>query len=153
MLDQIVVIVLPAAGNDSDAFRPQHFQHCHHRDGGAAAAQHQGLLAPDINAAFFHQTFKTVGIGIVAIEAAVRTADNGVHAADAPGGFRQFGAIGQDRLFVGDGHVDAVPIAVFQKVLQLLRLPLKELIIIIGKHAVNGRGIAVPQLLSKQTAF
>ena len=153
MLGQIAVIVLPAPGDDGDAFRPQHFQHRHHRDGGAAAAQHQSLLAPDVNAAFFHQAFKAVGVGIVAIEAAVRAADNGVHAADAPGGVRQFGAVGQNRLFVGDGHVDAVPGAVFQKILQLLRLPLKELIIIIGKHAVNGRGIAVPQLLSKQTAF
>ena len=153
MLGQIVVIVLAAPGDDSDAFRPQRFQHRHHRDGGAAAAQHQGLPALNLDAAFSHQTLKAVGVGIVAVETAVRAADNGVHAADAPGSVRQFGAVGQDGLLVGDGHVDAVPIAVFQKVLQLLRLPLEELIIIIGKHAVNGRGIAVPQLLSKQTAF
>ena len=153
VLIQIVVIVLAAPGDDSDACCPQHFQHRHHRDGGAAAAQHQGLFALNLDAAFFHQAFKAIGVGIVAIEAAVRAADNGVHAADAPGGVRQFGAVGKDSLFVGDGHIDAVPIAVFQKILQLLRLPLKELIIITGKHAVNGRGIAVSQLLSKQTAF
>ena len=153
MRGQIVVIVLATPGDDSDAFRPQHFQHRHRHDRGAAAAQHQGLPALNLDAAFSHQTLKAVGVGIVAVETAVRAADNGVHAADAPGGVRQFGAVGQDGLLVGDGHVDAVPIAVFQKVLQLLRLPLEELIIIIGKHAVNGRGIAVPQLLPKQTAF
>ena len=123
---QIAVMVLAAAGDDQHlpGFPlPQH-PAGHHR--GAAASQDQGLLPLGVDAVSLKEPGKTVGVGIVAVDAAVRTAQKGVDAADLPGGVGERVAEEQHALLVGDGHVQALPFSFPQEVFQLLRLPLEE---------------------------
>ena len=146
VLLKVIVVILTAAGYDGDAAGPQPFQHRHHGDGGTAAAQHQGLFATDIYAAFLHQALKAVGVGVVPKEAAVRAADYGVHAAYLFSQGAQLPAVGQHSFLIGNGDVYSVPVPVEKEVLQLFRLTLKELIAVVGEHTMDGRGVAVAQL-------
>ena len=76
---QVIVVVGAAAGDDGDA-GPQLFQGGLYRDGSAAAAQHQGLFPGGVNAAAADHVEKAVKVCVVAVEGAVRAADDGVDA-------------------------------------------------------------------------
>ena len=76
---QIVVVVLPLAGDDGHAARAHLLEHGTDRRGGAAGAEHERLFAIDLNAARPDHTGKAVGIGVVAVQRAVLAPDQHVH--------------------------------------------------------------------------
>ena len=76
---QIVVVVLPLAGDDGHAARAHLLEHGTDRRGGAAGAEHERLFAIDLNAARPDHTGKAVGIGVVAVQRAILAPDQHVH--------------------------------------------------------------------------
>ena len=117
---QVLIVVRAAAGDHSDAGCAQLPQYGAHRHRSAAAAQYQGLFAPDGDTALQRHAAEAEIIGIVAVKRAVRPADQRVYAAQQPGLRRKRIASGGRKLFIGDGHIQPVPWAVLQKIVQLL---------------------------------
>ena len=76
---QIFIVVRAAAGDDGD-MSAQLFQRGLHRNGCTAAAQHQRLLSGGRDPTAAHHIEKAVKIGVVAVQRAVRPADDGVDA-------------------------------------------------------------------------
>ena len=152
MAGQIAVIILSLPGNDGDAFRPQVLKHRADRHRGPAAAEDKGFFPADPNPAPGHKLFKAVSVGIVPVYAAVGAAHEGIDAADRRRFLRKRRAEGDNGLFIGNGHVQPVPVPFFQEILKLLRAFLIELIFIVRKLAVNGGRIAVAQLFPQKAA-
>ena len=119
---KVFVVIPAAAGDDRDFGRAQLFQHGAGSGGGAAAAQHQRFFAANGHAGVRHQTFQTERIGVVAVQGAVTAPYQRVDAADGFGGIGQLCTVGDDRLFIGNGHIQPVKAAALQKIAQLLRL-------------------------------
>ena len=149
---QIGIVVRAAAGDDSD-MGAQLLQRGLYRNGRAAAAQHQRLLPGGRDPAAAHHVEKAVEIGVVAVQRAVRPADDGVDALQRRGRVRQFRAIGNHRFFIGDGDIQAVPAAGGQKAAQTLSGDFKEPVVVIAQLMVNHGGVAVAQRLAQQTAM
>ena len=80
-------------------------------------------------------------------------AHDGVDGTQLPRQRRQFIQIGDDRLLVGNGHIDAGKAFTFQKSFNFFRLLFKYDIGIVPKPGVNLRGIAVPQLPAQKSAL
>ena len=125
-----------------------------------AALQEQGLTLEAIflTHAHFdhilaaHEVLEAEGIGIVAVERAVRPADEHVHAAELLRDRRELGAVRDDRLFIRDGHVERVEIAAGQKRRQVLWRDLIEPVGIVRELRVDGRRIAVAELFAQKSA-
>ena len=100
-----------------------------------------------------HEVLETKGVGVVAVERAVRPADEHVHAAELLRDRRELGAVRDDRLFIRDGHVERVEIAAGQKRRQVLRRDLIEPVGIVGELRVDGRRVAVAELSTKQSIY
>jgi len=150
---EVGVIVLPIAGDDDDLARLLLFERVHHRGGSAAAAEHEHLFRARREYRAAQQLFKAVDVRIVAVERSVGAADDRIDAAD---GARRFGELIAERrgaLFVGDRNVQRVKIALPKEGLHFLRFGLIELILIVAEHGVDGRGIAVAELLSEKSAM
>ena len=120
--------------------------------GRAAVAEHEHLLPRNVDAAVTHEVLEAEGVGIVAVERAVRPADEHVHAAELLRDRRELGAVRDDRLFIRDGHVERVKIAAGQKCRQSLRRDLIEPVGIVGELRVDGRRIAVAELFAQKSA-
>ena len=152
MAGKVFVIVFSGAGDHDDlgALLPQH---AHGGIGSAAAAQHQRLFPGHLQSAFLQHGLEAEIVGVVADEAPVRTADNGIHGPQLPGGGGELVQKGNHGFLIGDGHIQAGKGAVFQEVFHFLRLFFKQLIAVIAEKAVNLGGIAVPQLTAQQSAF
>ena len=150
---EVGVIVLPIAGDDDDLARLLLFERVHHRGGSAAAAEHEHLFRARREHRAAQQLFKAVDVRIVAVERSVGAADDRIDAAD---GARRFGELVANRrgaLFVGDRDVQRVKIALPKEGLHILRFGLIELILIVAEHGMDGRRIAVAELLSEKSAM
>ena len=106
----------------------------------------------DVDAAVAHEVLEAEGIGIVAVERAVRPADEHVHAAELARDRRELGAVRDDRLLIRNGHIERVKIAAGQKRRQSFRRDLIEPVGIVGELRVNGRRIAVAELFAQKSA-
>ena len=148
---EIRVVVLAAAGDDRHA-RAKLREHGLNGCGRAAVSEHERLLPGDVHTAAAHKVFKAEGIGIVAVERAVRPADEHVHTAELLRDRRERGTIRDDRLLIRDGHVERVKIAAGQKRRKRVRRDLIELIGIVRKLCVDGRRIAVAELFAQKSA-
>ena len=91
-------------------------------------------------------------VGVVPQQRPVQLLDHGVHTADGRSGLGEIVADGQHGGLIRDGHVQALKIPGPDKIAQLVRGDLKELIVIVPKKGMQFRGIAMPQLLSQQSA-
>ena len=111
---------------------------------------------PQITAAMAKNAAQLAGIAHavrhVAAELAVLIY-NGVHAADAPGLGGELPAVGDDRLLIGDGHVQSLELPPLQKGTKLLGGQLHQPVIVVPQPAVDGRGKAVAQLLPDEAVF
>ena len=148
---EIRVVVLAAAGDDRHA-RAKLREHGLNGRGRAAVSEHEHLLPGDVHTAAAHKVFKAEGVGIVAVERAVRPADKHVYAAELLRDRRELGAVRDDRLLIRDGHVERVKIAAGQKRRECVRRDLIEPVGIVRKLRVNGRRIAVAELFAQKSA-
>ena len=148
---KILVIIRPVAGDDRHV-RAELLEHGLNGRGRAAVAEHKRLLPRDVDAAVAHEVLEAEGIGIVAVERAVRPADEHVHAAEPARDRRELGAVRDDRLLIRDGYVERVKIAAGQKRRQVLRRDLIEPVGIVGELRVDGRRIAVAELFAQKSA-
>ena len=148
---EIVVVIRPVAGDDRHA-RAELLEHGLNGRGRAAVAEHERLLPRNVDAAVTHEVLEAEGIGIIAIERAVRPADEHVHAAELLRDRRELGAVRDDRLFIRDGHVERVEIAAGQKRRQVLRRDLIEPVGIVRELRVDGRRVAVAELFAQKSA-
>ena len=153
MAGEVGIVVLPLAGDDNDLARLLLFERIHHRSGRAAAAEHEHLFGARGEHRAAQQFFKAVNVRVVAVELAVGAADDRIDAADGARRFRKLVAERCGALFVRDRDVQRVKIALPQEGFHVLRLGLIELILIVAEHGVDGRGIAVAELLSKKSAM
>ena len=135
---EIVVVIRPVAGDDRHV-RAELLEHGLNGRGRAAVAKHERLLPRDVDAAVTHEVLEAEGVGVVAVERAVRPADEHVHAAELLRDRRELGAVRDDRLFIRDGHVERVKIAAGQKRRQVLRRDLIEPVGIVSELRVDGR--------------
>ena len=149
---QVVVVVLPGAGDDHDLPGSQLGQYRAHREGGPAAAQHQSLLPRHLGSGGVELIQKSVVVGVVPQEGAVGAAEDGVHAADAPGSGGKFGTVLHHRLFIGDGDVQAVELPLFQKLPHLLRLQGNEPVGVVAQQAVDFGRKTVAELSADESA-
>ena len=120
----------------------------HHTGRGARAAgstEHEDLLAGNLYAQLLDQALKTKVVGIVATQATVRQACDGVDVAHALGQRAQLVQVFHDGALVGDGHVGAFPFIARHKSLEILGLTLKTHILQACELLVDGRGVAVAQ--------
>ena len=117
-----------------------------------SGAQDQNLPASHRNTGFFQEIGKTEGIGVVAVEAAVGAAEEGVHIAGFPGGGGKIIAQGIGRALIGDGHIEPVPGAGAEKILHLLRGNFKKSVVVAAQEAVQQGGMAVRKGPSQQSA-
>ena len=149
---QVVIVVLPGAGDHHNLPRPQLPQNILGREAGPPRAQHQALPAQDADAALPHHALKAGRVGVVPQQGAVQLFEHGVHAADGGGGLGEVVADGQHGGLVGDGDVQALEIPDPEKVPQPVRGDLKKLVVVVAKEGVKGWGVAVPQFFSQQSA-
>ena len=89
----------------------------------------------------------------MADEFSVRGSHYGIHSAEAGGGGGELIQERDHRLFIGDGHVDSVPVSVFQKAFHIFRFFLEQFIGIIRQNAMDLRGITVTQLSAQKAAY
>ena len=148
---EIVVIVLTGAGNGNDP-GSEIFQSGDDGLGSAAGAQHQHLLATHIQTAGADHALEAEIVGIMAGEFAV-PADDAIDSAQLFGNGGEGIQIGDDILLIGNGHVDAGPIAVAEEIFQFLRFLFKEGKTVIAQPSVDLGGIAVAQFTAQQSAF
>ena len=149
---EVDIIICSVAGDDHH-LGAERLQHGAHGDAGAAAAQDKGLFAADVHAAQTHHAQKTVIVGVVAVEGAVGQAHKGIHAAQNAGLVGKPGAVGHHRLFIGDGDVETVEVAVEEEVLQRLRLFFVEGVLVIAQLGVDGGGVGMAQRPAQETTF
>ena len=128
-------------------------RHRMHRAAGAAGAQNQHAFALEIHPVLVGQIQKAVVIGVVTVENAVPV-HHRVHRADGFGPRLQPGAVGDDQLLVGDGHIDG-PEGLFLQKFPCLLLggQAAQLIAIAAQCLVDGLGVAVAQLCADQSVF
>ena len=119
---EILVIVLPVPRDDNDLPRAHLPQDILRRRRRAAAAEDERLFAAHLRAAGLYQHGKAVSVRVAAPERSVRPADDGVDCTDGAGCVRQLRAVGDDRFFIRDRHIQTVKFPGAQKALQLLRL-------------------------------
>ena len=98
-----------------------------------------------------NQRIKSEIIGVVAVFFAV-TPDDRVDCPDALRFVRQFVQIRNDRLFVGNGHVQRIVAVAGQKARQLIRCKLDQTVFVVGKLPVDLGRKAVPQVLPQKPA-
>ena len=149
---QVGIVVLAVAGDHHDLPSPQLSQDILNRQAGPAGAQHQALPAQNPHPALPDHALKPGRVGVVPQQRPVQLLDHGVHTADGRGGLGEIVADGQHGGLIRDGHVQALKIPGPDKIAQLVRGDLKELIVIVPKKGMQFRGIAMPQLLSQQSA-
>ena len=127
MAIQILIIVLPVAGND-------HHIGAHFLQNGcgcvgcAAAAQYKHLFPGGIQAGASDHGSEAKIVRIMPNQGAVRTPDDGIDRSHSHGSGRQFSQKRNDIFFIRNGDVDCGKVAVFQKGFQFLRLFFKQLI-------------------------
>ena len=148
---EVIIIIRPVAGDDRH-MRAELLEHGLNGRGRAAVAEHERLLPRNVDAAVTHEILEAEGVGIIAIERAVRPADEHVHAAELLRDRRELGAVRDDRLFIRDGHVERVKIAAGQKRRQVLRRDLIEPVGIVRELRVDGRRVAVAELFAQKSA-
>ena len=151
MLVQVVVVILPAAGDHHHLSGAQLVQHIPHRQACPAGAQHQALAAQNPDPALPHHAFKPGGVGVVPEKGAVRLLDHRVHAADGLGSLGQMLADVMDCGLIGNGHVQALEIPLPEKVSQVPGGYLEQLVVVVPKEGVKLRGVAVTQLFPQQS--
>ena len=148
---KVIVIVLPAAAYDNSP-RAEAVEHGAHRGAGSAIAEHERFHPGGVYPVHVQQALEAEHVRVVPVDAAIRAAHQRVHAAGEPRALAQLIAEREHSLFIRDGHVQPVPLAAFYEALKLLRTALIEPVFVPGEHFVYFRGIAVPQLLPKQSA-
>ena len=124
LCDVVVVDLARAADRHDDGAQVAE----HHAGSGAGATggtEHEGLLAGNLYAQFLDKALKTKVVGVVAAQAAVGQARDGVDVAHALGERAQFVQILHDGALVGDGHVGALPLVARHKGREVLGLALK----------------------------
>ena len=122
------------------------------RFAGAAGSQHKDFSSFDFNAGLLDERLHAVVIGIVAIQSAIPI-DNGVYRANPPCYIAHFIQIGDDRLLVGNRHVDRSEILLFKEGADLFLAEFNQIICIIGKARMDLPGKAVRQLLTNTAVW
>ena len=126
-------------------------EHCANGGGNAAVTEQQAGFAGYIHTAVANGVQKAVVIRIVAIQTSIRAADNGIDAADVPGLGRKLGAVGNDGFFIRNGDVDGVKRTGTEKLLQLFRAALEQIVIVAANHFMNLGGETVTQMFSQKS--
>ena len=139
MTVEIFVVVVAGAGDRHDLPRAEVTQNLAHGRRDAAVAEDEHLFPPNVDPAFGEHNGKPVKIGVVAEVRSVVAPDDGVDAAAPTSRVRQLRHVRNDRLFIGDGHVEAVVFAASEEVGKLLRLALDQLVVAAAQHIVNHR--------------
>ena len=103
------------------------------------------------NAAGFHHGAEAEIVCVVADEFPVPP-DYGVHRTQFPGNGGKLIQIGNNVLFVRNGHINAVESTAFQEISDLIRLVFKKGVGIVPEETVNLGRIAVAQLSAQQAA-
>ena len=145
LLRDVVVIDLARAthGYDDGAQIAEH--HTGRSARATGGAEHKDLLVGNFNAQLLDQTLKTKVVGVVAAQAAIGQARDGVDVAHALGQRAQLVQVFHDGTLVGDGHVGAFPFIARHKSLEILGLALKTHVLEPSELFVDGRGVAVAQ--------
>ena len=145
LLRDVVVIDLARAthGYDDGAQVVEH--HAGRGAGTAGGAEYEGLLTGNLYAQLLDQTLKTKVVGVVAAQAAIGQACDGVGVAHALGERTQLVQVFHDGAFVGDGYVGTLPFIAGHKGFKVLGLALKAHILQACELLVDGRGVAVAQ--------
>ena len=127
---QVAVVVRAAPGDHHHLPRAEVLGHRPGGEGRAPAAQHQHFPAHELpgQPRLLQQTPQAVVIRVMAVERAVRAAKDRIDAANALGNGRKLCAVGNDRRFVRQSHVQAGKFPGLQKGTQLLRLEGVQLI-------------------------
>ena len=145
LLRDVVVIDLARATHGYD----DGSQIAEHHAGRSASAtggtEHEGFFAGNLNAQLLDKALKTEIVSVVAAQAAVGQACDGVDVAHALGQGTQLVQVFHDGALVGDGHVGAFPFVAGHKGLEVLGLALKTHILQPCELLVDGRGVAVAQ--------
>ena len=113
--------------------------------------EHEGALAGELEAEGFGEYLEAEVVGIVAAQASVGQAGDGVDVAHALGHGREFVQIGEDGLFVRDGDVHALPLRAGDEALELAGLALEPHILKARELAVDGGRVAMTQHASEHT--
>ena len=129
----------------------QFLKHGLYRHRGPPGAKHQSFLSTIVHIQAQGQLLKAEIVRVVAVEASVRPPDQGVDAAQFLSRGGQLLTVGDHRLFIRNGHVDAVPGAMEQKILQFLRSSLAEAVGPTPQQPVDGGGIAVAQTAAQKS--
>ena len=122
-------------------------------EGGSAGTQHQSLLPRHLRSGRAEQVGKAVVVGVVAQEGPVRTAEDGIHAADPPGLGGQLITVGDHRFFIGNGHIQPAKLPRPEEGPQFLRRQLDQTVFVAGQLAVDGGGKAVAQLFPDEAVI
>ena len=148
---KILIIIRPGAGDHHD-LGAQLGENPLCGAGCSAAAKNQSFFSCRLNAAFGDQCEKSEIVRIVAPEGSVAAPDNGVHHPQLLGRGGQLVQKGNDRFFVGHGHVDSSEIPVSQKIPDFLRLFFKEGVGVASEKTMDLGRVAVAQGPSQQSA-
>ena len=143
LLSDVAVIDLARAthGYDDGAQISEH--HTGRSTRTTGGTEHEDLLTGNLNAQLFDQAPKTKVVGIVATQATVRQACDGVDVAHALGQGAQLVQVFHDGALVGDGYVGTFPLVARHKGLKILGLSLKTHVLEPRELLVDGRGVAV----------
>ncbi len=142
--DVVVVDFARAAHRHDDGAQVAEYHAC--RGAGATGGtEHEGLLAGNLDAQLLDQALEAKVVGVVAAQAAVGQARDGVDVSHTLGEWTQLVQVFHDGALVGDGHVGALPFVTRHKSLEVLGLALKTHVLEPSEFFVDGRGVAMAQ--------
>ena len=125
LLRDVVVVDLTRTADRHDDGAQVAQDHARRGAGTAGGAEHEDLLVGNFDAQLLDQALKTEVVGVVAAQAAVGQARDGVDVAHTLGEWTQLVQILHDGALVGDGHIGALPLVTRHKSLEVLGLALK----------------------------
>ena len=119
----------------------------HHRGraGTARASEHDCFLAGELQSEGLHKYLEAVIIRVVAAQAAVGQARDGVDVAHAPGNIGQLVHIGYEIALVRDGDVHALPLIRTDERLELIGFTLELAVVEPGELSIDDGCVAVTQ--------
>ena len=150
MAFEVSVVVLSASADDDDP-GAEALENISHRGRNSAVSEYQRLFSVGVDVVSAQHMLKAEDIGVVAVYL-FAAAHKGVDAAGAFCRGRELVAKREDRLFIGDGHVQSVPVAAFDEPFKLVGGKLIQPVFIIREHSVDLRRIAVTELFSDKSA-
>ena len=150
----ILVIVLSCTGNRNN-FRAVPAQDGTNGNRRSARPEDKGLFPGKLSPGKhrIQQHFETESVCVVSVNAAVFPAQQGVDAPDDLRSLRQFVAAGNNRLFIGDGHIQPVPVPPADKLLNFVGRLFEKSIFIVCQQPMDLRAVAVAELFTEQSAL